>query len=136
VAISPDVLRDSRVTWCLLHHGVKGLAAMFAVSVSTLRRRCTAHGFCLAELVAARRAGLVVNLLQSPEMRLADVARETGFSNVTAFSRFVRREFGQTPGMLRAALNARATLGGDIQSAPRGRTSGLEVRQPAPGVRR
>jgi AraC-like DNA-binding protein len=47
---------------------------------------------------------MVVNLLQRKDVTLRDVALRLGYSGTPSFTKFVRREFGVPPGLLRREL--------------------------------
>lgn len=88
----------------LLDEGPKALAKKRRVSVRTLRRQFVRAGTTLSSyLLGVRRRG-VASLLRHPELSLAEVARRLGFSSSNVLVRFVRREFGATPGALRQKL--------------------------------
>jgi AraC-like DNA-binding protein len=94
------------LTDCLLLEGSKALAKRRGVSLRTLRRQFAARGTTLADIVLSRRAALTMNLLQGDEISLRRVGQLLGFSCATSFSRFVKREFGQSPRDLRGDLRA------------------------------
>lgn len=89
----------------LLSEGAKALAKRRGVSLRTLRRRFLSLGTTLSGFIHARRAALTVNMLQQPGALVRDTARRLGFSSDVAFIRFVKREFGKTPGVLRDELS-------------------------------
>lgn len=89
----------------LLSDGANALAHRRGVSLRTLRRRFSSLGTTLSDFVCARRAALTMNLLQQPGTRVRDAARALGFSSDVSFVRFVKREFGKTPGALRDELS-------------------------------
>jgi AraC-like DNA-binding protein len=89
----------------LLSEGAKALAKKRGVSLRTLRRRFRSRGITLSGFVQTRRAALTVNLLQQPGALVRDTAKKLGFSSDVAFIRFVKREFGKTPGDLRDELS-------------------------------
>jgi AraC-like DNA-binding protein len=89
----------------LLSEGSKALAHRRGVSLRTLRRRFSSRGVTLQGFRSAHRAALTLNLLQEPNARLNDVAVALGFSSGASFIRFVKREFGKTPGALRDELS-------------------------------
>ena len=47
---------------------------------------------------------MVVSLLQLKDVTLRDVALRLGYSGAPSFTKFVRREFGVPPGILRRQL--------------------------------
>jgi AraC-like DNA-binding protein len=87
----------------LLSRGSKGLARQTGVSVRTLRRRFRRGGVTLRELTLAKRAAVVLNLMQRG-LSLTGIAARVGLSGSPALGRFVRREFGVTPAALAAQL--------------------------------
>ena len=88
----------------LIHEGGKALARQEGVSFRTLRRRFKDHGMTISQARLTRQASMVVNLLQLKDVILRDVALQLGYSGVPSFTRFVRREFGVSPGVLRRQL--------------------------------
>ncbi|HZI41359.1 MAG TPA: helix-turn-helix domain-containing protein, partial [Gemmatimonadaceae bacterium] len=46
-------------------------------------------------------------LLDAPEAALSDVAQRTGFADQAHFTRFFKRQYGMTPGMLLRARRRR-----------------------------
>ena len=87
----------------LLAGGSKGLARRSGVSVRTLRRRLRRGDVTLRELMLAKRASVVLNLMQHG-VPLSGIAGRVGLSGPPALGRFVRREFGMTPANLAAQL--------------------------------
>ena len=59
-------------------------------------------------MLAALRRDLAAEHLERQGTPIAEVAYLTGFSEVSAFTRAVRRWFGCTPGQLRGQRNAAA----------------------------
>ena len=88
----------------LVREGGKGLARQEGVSFRTLRRRFKDRGMTISEARLTRQASMVVNLLQLKDVTLRDVALRLGYSGVPALTKFVRREFGVPPGILRRQL--------------------------------
>lgn len=87
----------------LLVCGSKGLARQSGVSVRTLRRHLRRSDITLRELMLAKRASVVLNLMQRG-LPLSRIAGRVGLSGLPALGRFVRREFGMTPAKLAAQL--------------------------------
>ncbi len=87
----------------LLAGGCKGLACHVGVSVRTLRRRFRESDITLREIMLAKRAAVVLNLMQAG-LPLTRIAGRVGLSSSPALARFVRREFGTTPARLAAQL--------------------------------
>ena len=94
----------------LLAGGCKGLARHSGVSVRTLRRRFRESGSTLREITLAKRAAVVLNLMQAG-LPLTRIAGRVGLSGPPALARFVRREFGTTPSGLAAQLRRQSTEG-------------------------
>lgn len=88
----------------LLRGSSKVLAKKLGMSLRTLRRHFERKGTSLYAFRQARRAALVVNLLQRPQIRLRDLVARLGFSNPASLARFIHSEFGMTPGELRRQL--------------------------------
>jgi len=89
----------------LVREGGKTLARREGVSFRTLRRRFKNRGVTVTQARMTRQASMVVNLLQREHADLRYVARALGYSSVSAFAKFVRREFGMTPATLRRELS-------------------------------
>ncbi len=53
------------------------------------------------QYIRARRLAKAVNLLQSTELNISEIAYQTGFSDPNYFSRIFHKEFGQTPSSYR-----------------------------------
>jgi AraC-like DNA-binding protein len=87
----------------LLLGGSKAFARQAGVSVRTLRRQIRGGGATLREIVVAKRAAVVLNLLQT-RMPLRTIAASAGLSSSASLVRFVKREFGTTPARLAADL--------------------------------
>jgi AraC-like DNA-binding protein len=88
----------------LVREGAKGLARHEGTSLRTLRRQFKISGMTLLEARLTRQASMVVNLLQQTDATLRDVALQLGYAGVPSLTKFVRREFGVTPGKLRRQL--------------------------------
>jgi AraC-like DNA-binding protein len=82
-------------------------ARRHASSERTLRRRLAECGTTYEAVVDGVRRERVDRLLRRPELTLRDVASQSGFSDVRALRRAVRRWHGVAPHTLRAALLAR-----------------------------
>ncbi len=82
-------------------------ARRHASSERTLRRRLAECGTTYEAVVDGVRRERVDRLLRRPELTLRDVASQSGFSDVRALRRAVRRWHGVAPHELRAALLAR-----------------------------
>lgn len=87
----------------LLLDGSKALARQAGVSRRTLRRQFRRGGSTLREITLAKRAAVVLNLLQAG-LPLRKVAGGAGLSSSPSLVRFVKREFGTTPARLAAQL--------------------------------
>ncbi len=88
----------------LVREGGKALARRDGVSFRTLRRRFKNRGMTMSQARLTRQASMAVNLLQLKDVNLKDVALRLGYSGAPSFTKFVRREFGVTPGVLRRQL--------------------------------
>jgi AraC-like DNA-binding protein len=101
--VSGDVVGDP--VDILVREGAKALARREGVSFRTLRRRFKDGGVTVFQARITRRASMVVNLLQDKHADLHYVSRTLGYSSVSAFAKFVRREFGVTPATLQRELS-------------------------------
>jgi AraC family transcriptional regulator of adaptative response / DNA-3-methyladenine glycosylase II len=83
--------------------GVRGLARRLAYSERHLTRLLTDElGAGPLALARAQRAVTARTLLETTDLRLADVARASGFGSVRQFNDTVREVFASTPSELRA----------------------------------
>ena len=92
----------------LLVHGANAVAAVEGLATRTLLRRLAASGTSARSLVLRVRRERALRLLAT-SVAYAEVARAIGLSGPISLSRFCRREFGTTPGRLRAYLLRRET---------------------------
>lgn len=84
--------------------GIKGIAAHFGVSASTLARIfATGLNTTVPQEIARQRIARVKLLLANTEKPLAEIAAETGFCHAAHLSNAFRRHTGQSPGAYRAA---------------------------------
>lgn len=88
----------------LVREGAKALARQEGVSLRTLRRRFKERGLTLAQARLTRKAAMAVNLFQVSTSSLRGVALQLGYAGTSSFGKFVRREFGVSPGILRRQL--------------------------------
>ena len=88
----------------LVREGGKALARQQGVSFRTLRRRFKDRGMTISQARLTRKVSMVVNLLQLKGVTLRDLALRLGYSGAPSFTKFVRREFGVPPGILRRQL--------------------------------
>ena len=79
-------------------------AALFGTSASTAKRRLRASGTTFSRLVAELRKEKALELLRDPDLPIAEVARELGFSNASVFARSFRRWTGVSPSQIRRGL--------------------------------
>lgn len=81
------------------------LAAEIAgTSVRTLQRRLAEQGLNYAQLVLHARFEVASELLKEPDMRVAEVAYEVGYSDTSNFARAFRRVAGVSPEEYRLQL--------------------------------
>jgi AraC-like DNA-binding protein len=101
---------SNRGTWAadqldvLVSEGAKALARQEGVSLRTLRRRFKDRGLTLAQARLTRKAAMAVNLFQGKTFNLREVAFQLGYSGPSSLCRFIRREFGVSPHILRRQL--------------------------------
>ncbi|MGD9712530.1 MAG: helix-turn-helix transcriptional regulator, partial [Thermomicrobiales bacterium] len=100
-------LRDLVATDLATHGKVlrlKELAAREGVVVRTLSRRLAETGVKFQEIVDQERKRFVDRLIADKSVSLTDVARMSGYSNMSSFGRAFQQWHGQSPGAFRAAL--------------------------------
>ena len=73
------------------------VARHLGVDRRTVHRRLAAEGECFSGVVEALRAQLVSRHLQTGERSITDVARQLGFEDPSAFSRWFRLRHGRSP---------------------------------------
>lgn len=121
--------------------GVDGLARRLGYSPRQLQRLLVAElGAGPLELSRARRAETARLLLETTELRAADVAFAAGFGSVRQFNDTVRAVFGEAPTAVRArrrrhARRDAAAVAAEVEDqgwAPAPVTLRLPVRQPFP----
>lgn len=90
--------------------GVGGLAARLAVSERQLHRVLTDDvGAGPLSIARAHRAQTARILIETTDMKFADVAFAAGFSSIRQFNDTMREVFAQTPRELRARVSGAAT---------------------------
>jgi AraC-like DNA-binding protein len=80
---------------------LKQIAVDMKMSARTIVRLLATHGTSFHELVEQERRSLVAQLISDPSKSLAQVARLTGFTDVSSFGRSFRLWHGDTPGRFR-----------------------------------
>jgi AraC-like DNA-binding protein len=88
-----------RILTPMLRSGVRieCVAAELGVSRQTLLRRLKAEGTTFEQTVDELRRTFALTCLTSRRLPVKQVARETGYSDVTAFSRAFKRWTGRSP---------------------------------------
>lgn len=79
------------------------IANLFSVSERTLRRRLTAEGAGLQELIAEARRLVAQQLIEESQLPLGDIAAALHYSDISALSRAFRGWTGQSPRAWRRA---------------------------------
>ncbi|NBM20364.1 DNA-3-methyladenine glycosylase 2 [Streptomyces sp. GC420] len=99
VARAMRLIRDGAVD----REGVPGLASRLGYSTRQIERQLLAElGAGPLALARAQRAQTARLLIETSDLRMADVAFAAGFSSVRTFNETVREVFALTPGELRA----------------------------------
>lgn len=75
----------------------EGLARQLGMSVRSLQRRLAEHGLSVGEVLSEGHKEVALRLLARPELTLAEVAEQLGYSEPSAFTRAFRRWTGLTP---------------------------------------
>jgi AraC-like DNA-binding protein len=78
---------------CTIEH----VARQLDVDRRTLHRKLAAEGHTFSGILESVRTEIATRILQSSEWPLAGVADLLGFSDLSAFSRWFRTRFGQSP---------------------------------------
>ncbi|MGY8709093.1 AraC family transcriptional regulator [Bradyrhizobium sp. 18BD] len=73
---------------------VERVAEHLACTRRTIHRRLATSGTSFSAILDARRADLVIHLIDDPGRPLADIATQLGFSAQSAMARWFRRRFG------------------------------------------
>jgi AraC-like DNA-binding protein len=88
------------------------ISGLFSVSERTLRRRLTAEGASLHELIAEARQLVAQQLIEESHMSLGDIASALHYSDISALSRAFRGWTGLSPREWRRThLSTRAISG-------------------------
>jgi AraC-like DNA-binding protein len=80
------------------------------MSARTLQRRLAEEKTSFREVIEKLRRNLARDHLEQRRTPIAAVAYLTGFSDVSAFTRAVRRWFGRTPARLRQEASRQGTF--------------------------
>ncbi|AXI04036.1 AraC family transcriptional regulator [Aquirhabdus parva] len=80
------------------------IADMLALSTRTLSRRLSEEGYTLSKLIEEVRMERAETLLISTSLPLSNIAKQLGYSDLSAFSRAFKRVKKQSPSELRASL--------------------------------
>jgi len=72
-------------------------AELADLSVRSLQRKLAAEGLAYSELVEEVRAELAIEMLETTDVSLNEIAKELGYSNQPNFSRAFQRWTGKTP---------------------------------------
>jgi AraC family transcriptional regulator of adaptative response / DNA-3-methyladenine glycosylase II len=119
--------------------GVSGLARRLGYSPRQLQRLLVAEvGAGPLELARAQRANTARILLETTDLRIADVVFASGFGSVRQFNDTLREIFGEPPRAMRERAGRRTIPSGRLRTAvgPRLVTLRLAYRQPCRGSRR
>jgi AraC family transcriptional regulator of adaptative response / DNA-3-methyladenine glycosylase II len=104
--------------------GVAGLARRLGYSPRQLQRLLVAEvGAGPLELARAQRAETARILLETTDLRIAEIVFAAGFGSVRQFNDTVREIFGEPPRAMRE--RARRTAGGGHSRRPLGRATGM-----------
>lgn len=77
------------------------LAAAFAMSEATLRRKLASENTSVVEIVTDIRMSCALKLLQSTTQSVARISQAVGYESPSHFSKLFRQRFGFTPTTLR-----------------------------------
>jgi AraC-like DNA-binding protein len=85
---------------------IRDAASLAGTSVRSLQRALTHAGTSFTDVLQMARLEAARELFQQPDIKIVDVAHETGFSDHAHFVRFFRRLAGMTPRDYRATLTS------------------------------
>lgn len=105
----PDLFSDETLV-ILVREGLGAAAERKSMSKRTLRRRIREAGTTVSEIVRGARRSLSLRLIPRDD-RMSEISSWLGYESSRCFSRFVRREFGETPSELRSRLRKSERLG-------------------------
>ena len=94
----------------LVRKGLVAAAERKFMSPRTLRRRIREAGTTVSEIVRTTRRSLSLSLLRRG-VRMSRISALLGYKSGRCFSRFVRREFGETPTELRRRVRSNEDAG-------------------------
>lgn len=80
---------------------IEDAAQHIAMAPRSLRRKLEEEGTSFRDIVEAERRQLAVQLLQSTQMKLDEIAVQLGYGDTASFTRAFRRWFQQAPGEYR-----------------------------------
>lgn len=89
---------------------VERLAQDLGWSVRTLQRRLAGWGLSYSDLLGEVRKSLALNLLENPNLGVAQIAYCLGYSEVSTFNHAFRRWTGQAPRAYRSGLPSQRSL--------------------------
>lgn len=78
------------------------MAQKLGMSTSTLHRRLKDEGQSFGEIKEERRRNLAISLLKKTDLPIAEIARQVGYAEPSAFFRAFNRWFGVTPNSIRS----------------------------------
>jgi AraC-like DNA-binding protein len=83
------------------HATIEHVAKAMGRNVRTLQRELASEGNVFGELLADARAILAIEMLREGSQPVEAIAERLGYSHPSAFIRFFKGRFGQTPGQWR-----------------------------------
>jgi AraC-like DNA-binding protein len=89
------------------HCSIVQVARSLGVDRRTVQRRLAGSGETFSSLLNAVRAELAERLVSNPRRSLTEIAGQLGFSELSAFSRWFRGQFGCSPRQWRGAAARR-----------------------------
>ena len=98
-----DHLLGNEALALLVRDGLAGVAKREGMSKRTVRRRLKETGKTTSEVVRTIRIEVALKLLKGTTL-LRTISSQLGYESPRCFSRFVSREFGQTPTEMRKKL--------------------------------
>lgn len=108
----PTTAMVTRLVQALLPMGrasVSNVARAMSRHVRTLQRELAAEGAAFTTCLIDARSALAIEALRDASLSVETIAERLGYSHPSAFIRFFRARFGESPGEWRIAAQAAAT---------------------------
>jgi AraC-like DNA-binding protein len=109
-SLADDVRRAIHILLPSGQGAIEPVSARLGLTPRTLQRQLEQDGQRFTSLVSEVRASLAVRYLTQPRHSVSDIGDMLGFSEVSAFSRWFRGEFGKPPSQWRGEHHHRPSV--------------------------